>query len=310
MNDKSTTGSNFYMLTAQILNDKNLSHAEKLTMAILNGLADEDGKCYPSNEWIAEKLDLHPRKIQSLLENLEKNNYISREIISCVNNPFKKYRIIKVSTNFKLCLPDAENGVSGNAENGTLATPKTACIIDKKELIDKKEIYKKPPKSQKEASAAPQVSADADALCTFFFEKIRERNPEFKEPKLDKWRVEFDLILRVDKRDPGRVRDLILWASTHKWWKGACLSPSKLRKDYDIMATQMLSDSGNELVRKNRAYAMNLKEKYPEQMRSLSFDDKYAIHRAMAKEIPFHLPEETFKKALIEMFGGTYVRRD
>jgi hypothetical protein len=192
--------------------------------------------------------------------------------------------------------------------------PENEYIKEKHSSLNREEkdkpIYKEAPKSEKKASAPPQVSADADSLCTFFFEKIRERNPEFKEPKLEKWRAEFDCLLRIDKRDPSKVRDLIEWASTHKWWKSACLSPSKLRKDFDVMMAQKGGDSEKELVRKNRHYAMQLKEKHPNEMRGLSFDDKFAINRLMAKEIPFNLPEETFKKALIEMFGGTYVRRN
>ena len=132
-------GSNFYQLTAQVLNDKNLNHAEKITMAILYGLSEEDGTCYPSNEWLCEKLDLSERPVRIILEKLEKNNYIRREIIQCVNNPFKRYRIIHVSCNFKLSLPGAENSRSVPVENSRSVGSKTAGIIDKKELIDKKE---------------------------------------------------------------------------------------------------------------------------------------------------------------------------
>lgn len=299
--ERQEKGSNFYMLTAQILNDKNLNHAEKLTMAILNGLADEEGKCYPGNEWLSEKLDLKETAIKDILKNLEKFNYIKRETISCVNNPFKKYRIIYVCNNFKLSLPGAENRPIEGAENRPTVGRKTAYIIDKKELIDKKNI-KKP-------SASPPPSPEAQVLCAFFFEKIRERNPEFKEPNLEKWAREMDCLLRLDKRDIERVKTLILWASEHKWWKTACLSPSKLRKDFDAMSMQMSGDTEKVGARNNRLFAINMKEKYPEQMKDLSFDDKYAMNRKTGKEVPFSLPEETFKDALFALFGGTYVRR-
>lgn len=299
--ERQEKGSNFYMLTAQILNDKNLNHAEKLTMAILNGLADEEGKCYPGNEWLQEKLDVKETAVKDILKNLEKHNYIKRETISCVNNPFKKYRIIYVCNNFKLSLPGAENRPIEGAENRPTVGRKTAYIIDKKELIDKKNI-KKP-------SASPPPSPEAQALCAFFFEKIRERNPEFKEPNLEKWAREMDALLRIDKREVEKVKALILWASQHKWWKAACLSPAKLRKDFDAMSMQMSGDTEKVAARNNRLFAINMKEKYPEQMKDLSFDDKYAMNRKTGKEVPFSLPEETFKDALFALFGGTYVRR-
>ena len=144
-------GSNFYMLTAQILNDKNLNHAEKLTMAILNGLADEEGKCYPSNEWLQDKLDVKETAVKDILKNLEKNNYIQRETITCVNNPFKKYRIIYVCNNFKLSLPGSEKRPSVGR--------KGAYIIDKKELIDKKE--KKAASPPKKAPLARPITLNA-----------------------------------------------------------------------------------------------------------------------------------------------------
>ena len=209
--------------------------------------------------------------------------------------------ILEFNKSFRLCGFGDRRG--GDVQNAPLLSTDSSSLLS----TDKKPIYNKTPKP---SSAPPQVSAEADSLCTFFFEKIRERNPEFKEPKLSKWILEFDCLLRLDKRDPVNVKKLIEWASNHKWWKTACLSPSKLRKDYDIMVAQMNGDSEKETIRKNRFYAMDLKEKYPEQMKALSFDDKYAINRTKGKEIPFNLPDQTFKKALVEMFGGDYVRRD
>ncbi len=144
-----SSGNLFYQLTSQVLNDKNLNHAEKICITLLYGLSDEDGKSYPSNEWLQGKLDLKLRAVQNILENLEKNNYIKKEIVRCVNNPMKVYRIIYVNTNFKFSLPNAENCIPEDAENCIAAMKKTACIIDKKDIIDKKE----PPN--------PQTGADS-----------------------------------------------------------------------------------------------------------------------------------------------------
>jgi hypothetical protein len=278
---------------------------------LMTYLMSHSSKFKISIPWVIKTQGLSKNRVYKIINKCIEEGYLRRE--TYLEEGKKRYKyLVSPSGSFKksLLCPQNQDTEKQDTENRDtkLEQPSSKGQLEQSSYEERE--YKEPPKSKKEASAPPQVSADADSLCTFFFEKIRERNPEFKEPKLEKWKVEFDLLLRVDKRDPGRVRDLILWASTHKWWKGACLSPSKLRKDYDIMATQMLADSGNELIRKNRSYAMNLKEKYPEQMKAMSFDDKFAIHRSMAKEIPFHLPEETFKRALIEMFGGTYVRRD
>lgn len=243
-------------------------------------------------------------KVYQMIEEAMEAGYIKREVIKFKNlkQGFKYF--VSETPKFKNIFrhPDPQYTEPRDTENQDYKEEHSSPKVE-----EEKPIYNKPPKP---TSAAPQVSAEADSLCTFFFEKIRERNPEFKEPKLFKWKAEFDCLLRIDKRDPLKVKELIQWASTHKWWKTACLSPTKLRKDYDLMMAQKLGDSEQELVRSNRAYAMGLKDKHPIEMKMLSFDDKFAINRSTAKEIPFNLPKETFRRALVEMFGGTYVRRD
>lgn len=162
---------------------------------------------------------------------------------------------------------------------------------------------------QSNRSAPPPVSAEAESLCELFLKKIKERSPGFKDPNLVKWKACFDLLLRIDKRCPKEARELIEWASTHKWWKSACLSPEKLRKAWDEMTIQKVSDSEKSVVQQNRTYALKLKEKYPEQMKAMTFDDKYVINRAAGKEVPFNLPSERFKEVIISLFGGTYVAK-
>jgi DNA-binding Lrp family transcriptional regulator len=289
-------GSNFYQLSAQVLNDKNLNHAEKLTMAILNGLADEEGKCWPSNEWLCDKLNISEKPLQVILKNLEKNNYIKRKVFSWANNPFKKYRIIFVQKDFKLFLPDVENDALEGVENDASDTSKTTGIIDKKERIDKKEIK----------SAPPPPSADASDLFEIFYKKIKERSPGFKEPKKEKWLTEFDKILRIDKRDLEECKSLILWAAENSFWKANCLSPESLRKHYDKMIMQMGSAAESSRIEGNRSFSLHMKRKYPEQLKNLTINQKYAMNLAVGKEVPFSLPEETFRNAFFHMFGGRY----
>lgn len=156
-------------------------------------------------------------------------------------------------------------------------------------------------------SAAPPPSADAEKLAHFFFEKIKERNPECKEPNLKKWTQEMDLLLRIDKRAIDNVKKLIEWASKDSFWKNNCLSPSTLRKNYDQMSMKQLGEKEKDLVRSNRNYAVAMKEKYPDKLKTLTFDDKYVINRSIAKEVSFNMHEEAFKQAFFSLFGGVYV---
>jgi DNA-binding Lrp family transcriptional regulator len=228
MENPPVKSSNFYMLTAQVLNDKKLNHAEKITMAILYGLADEDGKCWPSNEWLAEKLDLKENAIRVILTNLEKNNYIRRELVSWANNPFKKYRNIYVSNNFKLSLPVLENEGVGILENEQPDPSKTRDIIDKKDTIYKKE------------SSSP--SPLAQELASHLLRSIKKSKPDLKDPNLKSWTLEIDRMLRIDKRSPESIKRILDWLPTSSFWSTNILSASKLREKFDQLELKMRQD--------------------------------------------------------------------
>jgi len=183
------------------------------------------------------------------------------------------------------------------------------CVVNPKAIPDPKSSDPKTTDKEihKKGSSTPP-SADAEGLLELFLTKIKERNPEFKDPNRAIWLSEMDKLLRIDKRSVEKTREIIIWASTHKWFKTACLSPGKLRKDYDSMLMQMEAGREEEMIFKNRQFALNLKEKYPEQLKALTFDKNFVGNRSSGKEIPFKLPHEQFKELFISLFGGSYVR--
>lgn len=159
-------------------------------------------------------------------------------------------------------------------------------------------------KIHNKAPASPPPSADAEYLVNFFLEKIKERRSSFKHPDLKKWTAEMDRLIRIDKREVDEVKRLIEWSALHQYWKGACISPEKLRKSYDEMCIQMQAGSEKARIQHNRSWALRQKEAHPQELRSLSFDDKFARNLSAGKEVPFHLPHENFKRVFASMFGG------
>lgn len=228
--EKDECGSNFYMLTAQVLNDKNLNHAAKITISILYGLSRESGKCWASNEWLCDKLDIKETALRTILQDLEKNNYIKRELHTCVNNPFKKYRIILVQNNFKLSLPASENRGSGGPENRGCDPRKTEGIIYKKELIDKKEVP---------APSAPCSHPEAGNVSLLFSEAIKKTKPDIKEPAFTSTQKIFDKLLRIDKRKIEIIKKLIEWLPTHNFWSTKILSAESFRRNFDKLELEM-----------------------------------------------------------------------
>lgn len=161
----------------------------------------------------------------------------------------------------------------------------------------------------KKESASPP-SADAELLTDFFLGKIRERNPAFKEPNRKQWLRDFDLLLRIDCRFFEETKSLIEWAAEDNWWSHACLSPAKLRKEYDKMVMQKAASNVKNNSKINIAYAKSLKEKYPEQMRAMTFDSKFVSNIPAGKEVKLDMDPKAFREILPTLFGGRYVSRD
>lgn len=133
-------GSLYYIIPAQIMDDKNLKHAEKILYGLLRGLADEKGKCFAGNGWLAKKLGESERNIQRFLESLDRLGYIKRQIITCKSNPFKKYRFIFVSSDFKKFLPHDESVVVDNDQSVAVDMSQLAPIISEDNILISEDI--------------------------------------------------------------------------------------------------------------------------------------------------------------------------
>lgn len=69
---------------------------------------------------------------------------------------------------------------------------------------------------------------------------VLKNNPKARVPEnLNKWARAFDEIIRIDKRNPEQVRQVIKWCQNDNFWFKNILSPSKLRKQYDRFLLNM-----------------------------------------------------------------------
>ncbi|MBI5192775.1 MAG: hypothetical protein HZA08_04955 [Nitrospirae bacterium] len=82
-------------------------------------------------------------------------------------------------------------------------------------------------------------------LSKLLFSLVRIRNPGFKEPNLQAWAKHIDLIIRVDKRVPSEIEQVIRWCQKDTFWQNNILSTEKLRKQYDQLKMKM---NGNEIA--------------------------------------------------------------
>ncbi len=68
---------------------------------------------------------------------------------------------------------------------------------------------------------------------------IRERNPSHKQTNLQSWAKNIDLTIRIDKRPPELIEQVIKWSQSDRFWKNNILSTGKLREKFDQLVLKM-----------------------------------------------------------------------
>ena len=82
-------------------------------------------------------------------------------------------------------------------------------------------------------------------LSEHLLDMILNNNPEYKKPDLSSWSKHIDLMIRIDKRKPNDIEDVIDWCQADDFWYKNILSTKKLREKYDRLYMSMNSKSSN-----------------------------------------------------------------
>jgi hypothetical protein len=89
-------------------------------------------------------------------------------------------------------------------------------------------------------------------LATLLLKEIQKNKPDFKQPNLQSWAKNIDLMIRRDGRKPERIQQVIEWCQGDSFWKGNILSTSKLRKQFDTLEIQMESPKRSRVTERPR----------------------------------------------------------
>lgn len=69
---------------------------------------------------------------------------------------------------------------------------------------------------------------------------IQTTKPDFKKPgNLNQWATDIDRMIRIDKRDPDKIKAVLSWLPKSNFWSSNILSGSKLRKQFDRLEIEM-----------------------------------------------------------------------
>ena len=138
-----------------------------------------------------------------------------------------EYRMVSLLCNISDTAEDT-SAACGQANVGHDSGPLYNKVADKQ-----KQKESVPPPAEPKQTPLFAEDSEEMRLSRLLFDKMRENNPKCREPNWQAWAKVFDLILRVDKRDPRDVADMIRFCQWDNFWRQNILSPGKLREKYD-----------------------------------------------------------------------------
>lgn len=109
-------------------------------------------------------------------------------------------------------------------------------------ILDLIKLLEKPHKTEKQQEINSDTWFSASELSDRLLVKIVKRKPNLRSPDRLGWIAEMDKILRLDKRTPEQLEELIDWCQQDEFWQDNILSPAKLRKQLDKLEMKMAKD--------------------------------------------------------------------
>lgn len=223
-----------------------ISHLQALIFIIMAGEADPaSGLWWGSSKTLETLYEFNRRTARWALESLETKGYIKR---FPTQGSHAKYPILINKFNVTSGVHD---GQRVNAEKTTdykdiIFEDCYETVNDNvNETVNEGRLYKGTIDIR---TRSKTFSSDSDEyrLSEKLFTLIRQNNPTAKEPNLQSWAKEADLMIRVDHRTPEEILRLIEWSQADHFWHRNILSMGKLREKFDKLTLEAKGgNSGN-----------------------------------------------------------------
>lgn len=270
-------------IPVEILEIEELSLLDQMLLSWIDALYSKKyGGCFASNEYLASRLRVKENTIAKSLIKLRDLGLI--ETVSFDG----RHRVMKSNINKFINESQSKSALDYNP---SLSMTKIQPRVGEKS--NPSYIYTK--EERKEYSASPKASA----LVVFFLQNIRTFKQDFKEPDKYQWAKEFDLMLGTDKRDDGKIREVIAWLSSNEFWRKNILSPSKLREKFDQL--ELCKNENNS--KNNLQQSTQTNEQYCRELEKNVKADHYSL-TVLSKCVEF-TPKSTGEPIVIE-----YIEKD
>lgn len=185
------------------------------------------GQFVASRGTLSKYLGISPKSLRTIETKLKSTNELAIES----TNKFTIYTIVNYSKYQDVPEAVASEPASQGANEGQTKGKPRATIEELKNSKKKEE---------------PLFSEEVLSLTELLISRIVQNNPnsrlnnsETRKTCLANWCGDIDKLLRIDKRTPASVRDVINWSQSNQFWQGNILSANKLRDKWDQLTVQM-----------------------------------------------------------------------
>jgi len=127
--------------------------------------------------------------------------------------------------------------VARNQRNGKLGgrPRKTQSVTSRNPVVTLTSNQEPVTSNQKPKEKTFSPDSDEVRLSKMLFSFIEKRNPKNKEPNMQTWARNVDLMIRVDGRLPEDIERVIRWCQSDNFWQNNILSTGKLREKFDAL---------------------------------------------------------------------------
>lgn len=215
-----------------------------------------DGWFYYTHEAVEERTCLTRKNQDTAIEILEKSGLIEKRQIGV---PAKRHFRLNPQAIHEFFF--GGSGQTRLSETDKLDCPnQTNCTVRNGQTAPY--IYKpkeEPKEKERKVTAKAESSPEAKDVCVFLLDRLKKKNPSFKDPNLDRWQQETDRILRIDKRTPDQLKTVIEWAfeQDDDFWPTTLQSPTTLRKLFDRAWAKITHKSKAQLEQEKSKHVKN-----------------------------------------------------
>lgn len=210
-------------IPANVRYDKDLPANAKLLYGEITALCNKEGYCWASNRYFSELYDVTTGTISRWISRLANKGYIKIRGMKSDGNKRQIYLGHVTTYNQKTqevyaksAIPIIKKRKHNNTVNITVNNTKDI-----------------PP------------NPEALELSVLLLDEILKRKPDYKLPNLIAWSVHLERMIRLDKRNPEKIREVIIWCQqdtgngTWSGWQDNILSTAKLREKFDKLELAM-----------------------------------------------------------------------